>query len=108
MISSISSYGRYDNVNALNRIREDMDLRAHNIANSLTYQTQLEKNNSTSSELSAPDRTTQTQESNRYAQYSNTEENLVKLKEDETYYQANAKTIKINNDVLGKMLDIQA
>lgn len=96
-------YGFHDSFSALKRIQEDMNLHAHNIANANTRgfnpnssvtQTLQEDQVSISGRENSPSRVNLTEEASR-------------LKENEQYYKANAKAIKVQNDILGSMLDLK-
>lgn len=100
-------YGFHDSLSALKRIQEDENLHAHNIANTNTQgfnpnqgvvNTLQEDKVSISSQEDAPENQSRV----------NLAEEASKLKEDEQYYKANAKAIKVQNDTLGSMLDLKA
>lgn len=98
-------YGFHNSLSALKRIQEDMNLRAHNIANVNTQgfdpnqgNTLQEDKVSISSQEDAPENQSRV----------NLTEEASKLKEDEQYYRANAKAIKVQNDTLGSLLDLKA
>lgn len=95
-------YGFHDSLSALKRIQEDMNFHAHNIANANTQgfnpnQTLQEDRVSISSQENTPENQSRV----------NLAEEASKLKEDEQYYKANAKAIKVQNDTLGSMLDLK-
>ena len=95
-----------DNRNALMNLTYDMDYHADQIARGLkgNEYPQNEVQANQSQDIKPEERVQNAQESERV----NLEESVIRMKEDEKLYQANAKTIKIQNDTLGSMLDLRA
>ena len=112
-------YGFHNSLSALKRIQEDMNLHAHNIATGIMHDpsgttplsnantqgfnpnqgnTLQEDKVSISSQEDAPENQSRV----------NLAGEASKLKEDEQYYRANAKAIKVQNDTLGSLLDLKA
>ena len=96
-------YGFHDSLSALKRIQEDMNLRAHNIANSNTQEFDPNQGNT----LQEDKVSISSQENTPNPSRVNLTEEASRLKEDEQYYKANAKAIKVQNDTLGSMLDLK-
>lgn len=98
-------YGFHDSLSALKRIQEDMNLHAHNIANLNTEG--FDPNKSNVSQTVKDDVVFLSQDGGASPSRVNLEDEVSKMKEDEKYYQANAKTLKVQNDTLGSLLDLK-
>ena len=98
-------YGFHDSLSALKRIQEDMNLHAHNIANTNTEG--FNPNPNVSQTLQEDKVSISSQENTPNPSRVNLAEEASRLKEDEQYYKANAKAIKVQNDTLGNMLDLK-
>lgn len=99
-------YGFHSSYSALKRVQEDMNERAHNIANANTagYNSNPSVQNIQNIQnLSQNTSDNVIQEVPRESR--SIEEDVVRLKEDEVLYRANAKTMKVQNDVMGELLD---
>lgn len=98
-------YGFHNSLSALKRIQEDMNLHAHNIANLNTEGFDPNKSNVSQT---MKDDVVSLSEGQANPSRVNLEDEVSKMKEDETYYKANAKTLKVQNDTMGSLLDLKA
>lgn len=113
-------YGFHDSLSALKRIQEDENLHAHNIATGIMHDpsgttplsnvnTQgFDPNQGVVNTLQEDRVSISSQEDTPNTSRVNLTEEASKLKEDEQYYRANAKAIKVQNDTLGSLLDLKA
>jgi flagellar hook protein FlgE len=98
-------YGFHNSLSALKRIQEDMHLHAHNIANLNTEGFDPNKSNVSQT---MKDDVVSLSEGQANSSRVNLEDEVSKMKEDEVYYKANAKTLKVQNDTMGSLLDLKA
>lgn len=104
-------YGFHNSLSALKRIQEDMNLHAHNIANLNTEGFDPNKSNVSQAmkdDIVSLSQDTQNTQGQPNPSRVNLEDEVSKMKEDEIYYKANAKTLKVQNDTMGSLLDLKA
>lgn len=100
-------YEFHSSYSALKRVQEDMNERAHNIANANTagYNSNPSVQETQNVQVNYSQNTSDNVVQEVPRESRSIEEDVVRLKEDEVLYRANAKTMKVQNDVMGELLD---